>query len=85
MSRRRNRLTAEQVAQIMREWDEKSYEDFASELDVAVNTIRSMVTAIRKEDDTKCPKKSRKTRQDTVREVLQIIRDEEEQVDTVTG
>ncbi len=83
MSRRRNRLTAEQVAQIIREWNEKSYEDFASELDVAVNTIRSMVTAIRKEDDTKCPKKSRKTRQDTVKAALQIIRDEDG--DTVTG
>ncbi len=83
MSRRRNKLTKENVAKIIREWDEKSYEDFASELDVAVNTIRSMVTAIRKEDDTKCPKKSRKTRQDTVREALQIIRDEEQ--GTLTG
>ena len=82
MSRTRNKLTAEQVAQIIREWDEKSYEDFASELGVAVNTIRSMVTAIRKEDDTKCPRKSRKTRQDTVREALQNIRDEEQ--DTLT-
>ena len=83
MSQRRNKLTAEQVAQIIREWDQKSYEDFASELGVAVNTIRSMVTAIRKEDDTKCPRKSRKTRQDTVREALQIIRDREQ--DTLTG
>jgi hypothetical protein len=83
MSRTRNKLTAEQVAQIIREWDEKSYENFASEFDVAVNTIRSMVTAIRKKDDTLCPKKSRKTRQDTIIEALKIIRDEEE--DTLTG
>ena len=82
MSRTRNKLTAEQVAQIIREWDEKSYENFASEFNVAVNTIRSWVTAIRKGDDTKCPKKSRKTRQDTVREALQIIRAEAE--DTIT-
>ena len=82
MSQRRHRLTAENVAQIIREWDEKSYEDFASELNVVVNTIRSVVTAIRKEDDTKCPKKSRKTRQDTVRKALQIIRAEAE--DSIT-
>lgn len=85
MSRTRNRLTAEQAVQIVREWDQKSYEDFASEFGVVVNTVRSMVTAIRKDDDTRCPRKSRRTRQDIVREALQIIRDEEEQVDTVTG
>jgi len=85
MSRTRNKLTPEQVAQIIRGWDQKSYEDFASEFGVAVNTVRSMVTVIRKDDETRCPRKSRRTRQDIVREALQIIRDEEEQVDTVTG
>lgn len=73
MSQKRHRLTAENVAQIIREWDEKSYEDLATDLNVAENTIRGMVTAIRKENPSLCPKASRKTRQDTVREALQII------------
>jgi|COG998Drversion2_1049125.scaffolds.fasta_scaffold1240360_1 transposase len=83
MTQRRNRLSAEQIIQIIDEWDQKSYEDFASEFGVVVNTIRSAVTDIRKEDDTKCPRKARKTRRDLVREALQIIRDREQ--DTLTG
>lgn len=71
----RRRLTAEDTVRIIREWDEKSYEDFASDFGVAVNTVRAMATEIRKECSNMCPKKSRKTRRDTVLEALQILDD----------
>lgn len=69
----RKHLTEENAAQIIREWDEKSVEDFAAEFGVAVNTVRSMVTAIKKKRPELCPRKSRRTRQDVVEAALKII------------
>jgi transposase len=82
MSGTRQRLTADNTVQIIREWDQKSYDDFASEFGVSTNTIRTMVAAIRKEDHTMCPKKSRKNRSDTVKKAIEIIK--AEQADTIT-
>ena len=70
---KRKKLNKEHVIQIIQEWDQKSIEDFSREFEVAPNTIRSMVYAIRKADANKCPKKPKTRREDIVREALEMI------------
>ena len=70
---KRKKLNKEHVIQIIQEWDHKSIEDFSREFEVALNSIRSMVYAIRKADATKCPKKPKTRREDIVREALEMI------------
>ena len=81
MANMRRKLTAEHASQIILDWHEKSYQDFAAEFGVSVNTIRSMVADIRKEDDSRCPKKPRKNnRRDIVKQALQLVKAKEEDV-----
>jgi hypothetical protein len=75
---KRKKLNKEQVAQIITEWNQKSIEDFANEFEVAPNTIRSMVSAIRKVDPAMCPKKPRTKREDLVREAFEMISAEDD-------
>ena len=81
---KRKKLDKESIVQIIREWNMKSIEDFATEFEVAPNTIRSAVSAIRKQAPDKCPRKPKKKREDIVREALEMIRAEEMAEDTVT-
>ena len=72
---KRKKLDEQNVLQIMSEWNQKSIEDFAEELKVAPNTVRSMVYKIRKKYPEMCPKKSRKTREDIIEAAFKLFND----------
>lgn len=74
---KRKKLGEQDALRIVKEWNQKSIEDFAEELNVTPNTVRAMVYAIRKEDPDKCPKKPRKTRSDIARAALQMLKEED--------
>jgi hypothetical protein len=66
----RKKLREDHVVRIIRDWDRKSIEDFANEFEVAPNTVRNMVYAIRRVDSNRCPPKPKKKREDTVKAAL---------------
>jgi hypothetical protein len=70
---KRKQLNEKQVAKIIKEWNKKSIEEFASEFEVAPNTVRSMVYEIRKMDPNLCPKKPKRKREDIVKAALKMI------------
>ena len=78
---KRRKLNEQDAVKIVKEWDQKSIEDFADELGVAPNTVRAMVYEIRKGDADLCPKKSRKTRADIVKAALQMLKEEDKVTD----
>ena len=53
----RKRLTPEQVAKMIKEWDDKSISELAKEFNVSYQTVSKMAELIRKEDASLCPKK----------------------------
>ena len=69
---------------IIEEWDQKSIDDFAVEFEVASNTIRSMVYAIRKQALDACPKKPKKKREDIVTAALEKMKTTEKLEDMIT-
>ena len=73
----RRRLDEQNVLQIMTEWNHKSIEDFAEEFQVAPNTVRAMVSQIRKNHPELCPKKSRKTRADVIEVAFKMLKSED--------
>jgi len=77
---KRKKLNKDHVVQIIKEWKQKSIDDFANEFEVAPNTIRSMVYKIRKLDPEKCPKKPKPKREDIVREALEMLSAEDDVV-----
>ncbi len=54
----RKRITSEQVARMIKEWDDKSIQGWADELDVSYQTVSKMAEVVRKADDSLCKKKS---------------------------
>lgn len=76
----RSKLNAEQVVYIVKEWNQKSIEQLANDLEKSPSAIRNTVTAIRKEDPTKCPRKPRTKRVDVVREALKLLSAEDDVV-----
>jgi transposase-like protein len=56
---KRRKLTAQDAARIVKEWDQKSVNDFAREFGVVPNTVRAMVYELRKMDSSLCPKGNR--------------------------
>ena len=82
MAKEKKHLTAEHTARIISEWDNKTIEEFAAEFDVATNTVRSMVTAIRKKHPTYCPRKGRKTRDDIIDAAVRLLQEKTEDVVT---
>jgi len=71
----KKRLTAVEVKVIMESWSSKSLDEIAGQLGVTPNTVRMMVSSIRKVDPEKCPPKprTRKVREDVVREALALL------------
>ena len=71
----KKRLTAVEVKVIMESWSSKSIDEIAGQLGVTPNTVRMMVSSIRKVDPEKCPPKprTRKVREDVVREALALL------------
>ena len=78
---KRKKLDEQHVMKIVKEWNQKSIEDFAEEFDVVPNTVRSMVYEIRKMDSDLCPKKSRKKRADIIMAALQMLKEEDKVTD----
>ena len=71
--KKRKRLDEMKVALIIKQWKQKSIEDFAQEFEVTANTIRAMVYEIRKVDPNLCPKKPKKKRADMIRDALRLL------------
>jgi DNA-binding transcriptional regulator YdaS (Cro superfamily) len=71
----KKRLTAVEVKVIMESWGSMSIDEIAGQLGVTPNTVRMMVSSIRKVDPEKCPPKprTRKVREDVVREALALL------------
>jgi hypothetical protein len=76
MNTKRTKLNSEQVVQIIAEWNQKSIDEFANEFAKAPNTIRAMVYAIRKEDPELCPPKRKRSRQDVVKEAINMYKND---------
>ena len=74
---KRKKLDAQDVLQIMSEWNHKSIDDFAEEFQVAPNTVRSMVYKIRKKHPELCPKKSRKTREHIIEAAFKLFNEKD--------
>ena len=55
-------LTPDDIARMIKEWDDKTTGEWAEEFGVSYQTILKMAEAIRKEDKTLCPKKPKKAR-----------------------
>lgn len=53
----RKRLTPEQVARMIKEWNDKTVSEFSKEFDVSYQTISKMAEIVRKDDASLCPKK----------------------------
>jgi hypothetical protein len=73
--KKKKRLTAQHVKFIMESWSSMSLDEIAGQLGVTPNTVRMMVSSIRKVDPEKClPKpRNRKSREDVVREALTLL------------
>ena len=55
-------LSPEEIARMIKEWDDKTTAEWAKEFDVSYQTILKMADAIRQEDETLCPPKPKKAR-----------------------
>ncbi len=82
MAKEKKFLTAEHTAQIITEWDNKTIDEFASEFDVAPNTIRARVTKIHKKYPEYCPRKSRKTCDDIIDAAVRLVKERTQDVIT---
>ena len=82
MAKTKKHLTEQHTAKIISEWENKSIEEFAEEFDVATNTVRSMVTRIRKKYPAYCPRKGRKTRDDIIEAAVRLLQEKTEDVVT---
>ena len=67
-------------ARIIEEWNQKSINDFAIELEISPNKIRKMVHKIRQVDPSKCPEKPKTKREDIVRAALEMLSAEDDVV-----
>jgi transposase len=74
---KRKKLNENHVSKIIEEWNKKSIEDFANEFEVAPNTVRNMVYAIRRVDSDLCPPKPKKKREDIVKAALLKLNQED--------
>ena len=55
-------LTPEDIARMIKEWDDKTTGEWADEFGVSYQTVLKMAEVIRKEDDSLCPPKPKKAR-----------------------
>lgn len=54
----RKRFTGEQVAKMIKEWDDKSVSEWAKEFGVSYQSVSKMAEIVRKKDASLCPKKT---------------------------
>lgn len=74
---KRRKLNEQDALKIAKEWGQKSIEEFATEFQVAPNTVRSMVYELRKVDATLCPRKPKKKRADVALAAVELLRNED--------
>ena len=74
----RKRLTSEQVAKMIKEWDDKTVSEFSKEFDVSYQTISKMAEIVRKDDASLCPKKDavKVKREDIAKAAIALFRKE---------
>ena len=72
----RKKLTPEDIARMILEWDDKTTAQWADEFGVSYQTILKMAEVIRKEDKTLCPKKKPRprTRADVAKAGIALFR-----------
>ena len=72
----RKKLTPEDIARMIAEWDDKTTAEWAEEFGVSYQTVLKMAEIIHKEDKTLCPKKKPKprTRKDVAKAGIALFR-----------
>ena len=72
----RKKLTPEDIARMILEWDDKTTAQWADEFGVSYQTVLKMAEVIRKEDKTLCPKKKPKpkTREDVAKAGIALFK-----------
>lgn len=71
-------LSTDQVARMIKEWDEKTVPEWADEFGVSNQTISKLADTIHKEDNKFCPPKPRKrrTREDLAKSAIAMVKKE---------
>jgi len=54
-------LTPEQVSTLIEQWDNKTMTEFSNEFNASLQVVSNMVKAIRKEDASLCPPRTKRT------------------------
>lgn len=60
-ARTKKTLTPEQVSILIEQWNNKTMTEFSNEFDVSLQVVSNMVKAIRKEDASLCPPRTKRT------------------------
>jgi len=60
-TRTKKTLTPEQVSILIEQWNDKTMTEFSNEFDVSLQVVSNMVKAIRKEDASLCPPRTKRT------------------------
>jgi hypothetical protein len=76
MERTRNILDEHDYVQIANEWDSRTIEELAGELQVSTNTIRKVGATLRKKNESLCAKAKRRTREDIADEAIRILNEQ---------
>ena len=74
MKRKRKNLCAQDYVKIANEWNSKTIEALASELEVSTNTIRKAGATLRKTDPSYWAKAKRRTRDDIAEEAIRMLK-----------
>jgi len=72
-------LTPDNIARMIKEWDDKTTDEWAKEFGVSYQTVLHMVKEIHKEDDKLCPPKKKKgrTRADIAKAGIALYREKQ--------
>ena len=72
----RKRITSEQVARMIKEWNDKTTSEWATEFGVSDQTIVKMAEVVNKADTSLCPKKTavKVKREDIAKEAIALFK-----------
>lgn len=72
----KKRLTPEEVAKMIKDWNDKSISEWAKEFDVSYQSVSKMAEVIRKSDASLCPKKEavKVKREDIAKEAIALYK-----------
>ncbi len=75
-SKKRTYLGAQELVRLVKEWDTKTAQEWAAELNTTYQSLSKFIKEIRLQDAALCPKQSKKgrSRSSIVTEALQILK-----------